>query len=362
MSDPNGGRPPRTRPKHKRSDPEREAREALANPEFQTALAQLQSLTPEGEPLFGFNLETKDARDQAPHAGQVEPEDGRAPVVVTAQDAAAAYVPPIEPAPGLSPRMPTGKVKLASGGQPEPKAADGRRQATQPSLRKGGSGSPPPCLVEEPDSPWATDAEPPEIGGAPTIQAGERVEMPSASKAGVASKMGREPSRRRHGIALATGALLVLVVGGVLVRANGHREGAVETSGSGRASASSAPRGAQSAGVAASASAASTTTTNAAASAPPMGNASAPPKMSATPIATPGPSATTTPRATVTAPTPTSMVKGAGTQTAGSTIPESEPTASPMSTPPSLPVAPAPTTSPSTHSTASSFGRRLDDH
>lgn len=118
-----------------RVDPDTEAREALKDPAFWTAMEELKKKTPEGAPLFGWRPEPKDAREAPPEAVHVEAVDGD--VRVTETDAAAVYVEVAAPV-GASPRMPAGKVKVGKAAAPgetaEARAA--RRATTQPSLQR----------------------------------------------------------------------------------------------------------------------------------------------------------------------------------------------------------------------------------
>jgi hypothetical protein len=122
------------------------ARAALANPELQKALAELRSVTPEGEPLFGFQIKAKDARTEVPRAERVEIDEGAA--IVAQKEAASAYVDTAAPAASPSPRMPSGRVRIiddfAAGATRA--ETETRRQVTQPSIARGGVGPRPPAL------------------------------------------------------------------------------------------------------------------------------------------------------------------------------------------------------------------------
>lgn len=105
-------------------------RAALADPELKRALEDLRALTPAGEPMFGFPLRARDARDEVPVAEEVPLEEGAA--LVAQKEAAAAYVEDAAPSTGRAPRMPTSKIRLSA----EVVASDTRRQVTQPSIRR----------------------------------------------------------------------------------------------------------------------------------------------------------------------------------------------------------------------------------
>ena len=128
---------------------EQKARAALADPELQKALAELRQVTPEGEPMFGFQLKIKDARGDVPVAEEVQIEDGAA--IIAHKQAAAAYVDEAVPAVAPSPRMPSGRVRIVDDATAAAARAAmaTRRQVTQPSILRGGTGPRPPALKEE---------------------------------------------------------------------------------------------------------------------------------------------------------------------------------------------------------------------
>lgn len=127
---------------HERERRAREAREkhraevqarvdkALRDPGLKAALGDLKAQTPEGEAMFGFKLNVVDARAEVPAAETIATEEGV--VIVAQKEAAAAYAETQVPE-RMSPRMPTGKIKVPM----RPEEIAQRRQATMPSLRKG---------------------------------------------------------------------------------------------------------------------------------------------------------------------------------------------------------------------------------
>ncbi len=135
---------------------EEEARAMLANPRLQKKLAELRAMTPPGEPLFGFPLKFKDARSEVPKAEQIEVEKGAA--IVTDQDAAAAYVGSVEVGGGVSPRMPTGKIRVKSEVEGAAAQDSKRQQVTQRSIARGGTGPRPPALPFDPTEETAEPA------------------------------------------------------------------------------------------------------------------------------------------------------------------------------------------------------------
>lgn len=129
----------------------KKARATLASPALQQALADLRSVTPSGEPMFGFHVKTKDARRDIPVAEEVPISEGAA--IVAHVDAAAAYVASAAPAVVPSPRMPSGRVRIideaaAAAVALRAAATETRRQVTQPSIARGGAGPRPPVLEE----------------------------------------------------------------------------------------------------------------------------------------------------------------------------------------------------------------------
>lgn len=207
----------------------------LGNPRFKAALEELRTLTPAGEPLFGFQIQTKDARAEVPAAEHVELEDGAA--VIAAKEAATAYVESVEPTAGLSPRMPTSRVRLNG----EPAARDAaalRRQSTQPSIAKGGVGPRPPSLDAE-----STEGEEVEVTGAAAV-----LDRP-APRPRPAARVANEPASQREGetsrgrvwMAVAVGLLVVGGVAGLVLRTRDGNRGEAVSAASTTAPANAVP-------------------------------------------------------------------------------------------------------------------------
>lgn len=213
------------------------ARATLANPALQRALADLRSVTPSGEPMFGFDVKTKDARRQVPVAEEVPVAEGAA--IIAHRDAAAAYVEAAAPALAPSPRMPSGRVRIvdeaAAAVALRAAATETRRQVTQPSIARGGVGPRPPA-VEETGSEEEGPRRPPlyaeeevtdaaavlEQRGATSTPAGH-LHLQGGPQAGAAreGEMG-SPSSKRTGrrvgwSAVVLGALAVAGIVGVAV-------------------------------------------------------------------------------------------------------------------------------------------------
>lgn len=339
----------------------------LANPELQTALEELRALTPPGEPMFGFKLQAADARSEVPKAEHIEPEAGQA--IVADKDAAAAYVEGAVPTAGPLPRMPTGRVRLSTGEQTARAAAntnraadaDNRRQTTQPSIRKGGSGPPPPTLADDPESPWATEAGATEASTTPTATSEPATELAHgpAAMTEPASRRHSEPSRRREWIAVMVGLLFMAVVAALILRAPpGHAPAMTSTTATSspalappEPSAISSTANTTAAPILTGAPNAAETSSSAPIIAPPSTSSAAP---SVAPRSSGAPTATAAPTSAPTAPTaPPSASPTVAPSAAPAVAPSSAPTAAPN-------VAPRATTAPTTSPAAPFTGRQLE--
>lgn len=311
----------------------RKARVMLANPKLQQSLAELRAMTPAGEPLFGFPLKLKDARDEVPAAERIELEGGAA--IIADKEAAAAYAESVEPTAGLSPRMPTGRVRLnAAAAAPLATASSHapQRQITQPSLARGGPGPRPPSIEDEGHAHEVTALPAVPDRAAPPLRAASANEPPVRRRF--------EPSRWRVWTVPALGLLSVVVVAILALRTPEEkgtpgRASAAPPAATARSTTSSAPATTTAPAVKQAPSAVETSSSAPAVSSPSSSATSVQARPGVPPTITPAPPAPTS------AP---SVAPSASTaaNVAPSATPSVAPTSSPRATAPPAPTATVP--------------------